>query len=77
LRLFYGALAPGGRMTVFQFAPHNPSRALMEWIANWYLIYRDEGQFRSVVKQADVPSPCASFGAEPLGVDLFVTAVKG
>jgi extracellular factor (EF) 3-hydroxypalmitic acid methyl ester biosynthesis protein len=76
LRLFYGTLAPGGRMTVFQFAPHNPSRALMEWIANWYLIYRDEAQFRSVVKLADIPSRCASFGAEPLGVDLFVTAIK-
>ena len=34
-------LAPGGRMVVFQFAPHNPTRAYMEWFANWYLTYRD------------------------------------
>ncbi len=76
LRLFYERLAPGGRMTVFQFAPHNPSRALMEWIGNWYLIYRDELQFRSVANRSAIPSSAMEFGAEPLGVDLFVTARK-
>ncbi len=77
LRLFYGALAAGGRMTVFQFASHNPSRALMEWIGNWYLIYREEAELRDVVEQAAIPSSAATFGAEPLGVDLYVTARKG
>ena len=76
LRLFYGALAPGGTMRVFQFAPHNPSRALMEWIGNWYLIYRDEQHFRRVATSAGLPAASTQFGAEPLGVDLLVTACK-
>jgi extracellular factor (EF) 3-hydroxypalmitic acid methyl ester biosynthesis protein len=75
LRHFFDQLAPGGRMTVFQFATHNPSRALMEWVGNWYLIYRDELQFRSVAAAA-LPPSATTFGAEPLGVDLFVTARK-
>jgi extracellular factor (EF) 3-hydroxypalmitic acid methyl ester biosynthesis protein len=76
LRLFYGALARGGHMTVFQFAPHNPSRALMEWIGNWYLIYRDDSQFRRVAASAGLPAAATAFGAEPFGVDLFVTVDK-
>lgn len=76
LRLFWRQLAPGGEMTVLQFAPHNPSRALMEWIGNWYLIYRDEEEFRQVVADSGIPGSCAEFGAEPLGVDLYVTARK-
>jgi extracellular factor (EF) 3-hydroxypalmitic acid methyl ester biosynthesis protein len=76
LRLFWQQLAPGGRMSVFQFAPHNPSRALMEWVGNWYLIYRDEQQLRRVTEAAGIPAAAATFGAEPLGADLYVSAVR-
>ncbi|MCI0357617.1 MAG: class I SAM-dependent methyltransferase [Planctomycetaceae bacterium] len=76
LGLFWEQLAPGGRMVVFQFALHNPSRALMEWIGNWYLIYRDDVQLRQVTERAGVPPEAASFGAEPLGADLYVSAVR-
>src|SRR5207249_2596458 len=37
LRGLHKQLAPSGRLTFFQFATHNPSRAYMEWLANWYL----------------------------------------
>jgi extracellular factor (EF) 3-hydroxypalmitic acid methyl ester biosynthesis protein len=77
LALFWRQLAPGGQMTVLQFAPHNPSRALMEWIGNWYLIYRNERQLRAVTTAAGIPGTAANFGAEPQGVDLYVTARKG
>jgi hypothetical protein len=63
-------------LSVMQFAPHNPSRALMEWIGNWQLIYRDESQLRQIVAAAGIPPAAARFGAEPLGVDLYVTATK-
>jgi extracellular factor (EF) 3-hydroxypalmitic acid methyl ester biosynthesis protein len=73
LRALDARLAPGGRLTVFQFAPHNPTRAYMEWIANWYLIYRDQAQLRAAVQAAGIPLSQAEFGAEPLGVDLYAT----
>jgi hypothetical protein len=76
LRLFWQCLVPGGRMMVFQFAPHNPSRALMEWIGNWYLIYRDRSELELMTAAAGIPREAATFGSEPLGVDLLVTAER-
>ncbi len=73
LGCLYAQLAPGGRMTIFQFAPHNPSRAYMEWFGNWYLTYRDEPHFHRVVQSAGLAGASATFGAEPLGIDLFAT----
>jgi hypothetical protein len=48
----------------------------MEWIGNWYLIYRTPDEFRRLVEGAGIPASAATYGAEPLGVDLFVTAVR-
>lgn len=76
LHTLYGQLAPSGRLTIFQFAPHNPTRAYMEWIANWYLIYRDAHELRRLVEQAALSAASAEYGAEPLGVDLFVTLTR-
>jgi extracellular factor (EF) 3-hydroxypalmitic acid methyl ester biosynthesis protein len=73
LRALEARLAPGGKLTVFQFAPHNPTRAYMEWLGNWYLTYRDANQLQSLVHSAGVPPAQVRFGAEPLGVDLFAT----
>jgi hypothetical protein len=76
LGTLYAQLAPGGRLTVFQFAPHDPTRAYMEWIGNWYLTYRDPAAFRACVNQANLPNAHLTFAAEPLGVDLFLTATS-
>jgi extracellular factor (EF) 3-hydroxypalmitic acid methyl ester biosynthesis protein len=76
IRTLYEQLAPGGCLTVFQFAPHNPTRAYMEWFANWYLTYRDEADFRRLVDSAGLSGASATFGAEPLGTDLYVTVTK-
>jgi hypothetical protein len=76
LAALYAQLAPGGRLVVFQFAPHNPSRAYMEWLANWYLLYRDAEQLHQVVAQAGLAGQVVEAGAEPLGVDLFIALQK-
>jgi extracellular factor (EF) 3-hydroxypalmitic acid methyl ester biosynthesis protein len=76
LGAFWQQLVPGGRMVVFQFAPHNSSRAFMEWVGNWYLIYRDASEWRQVVQSSSISPTACQFGAEELGVDLFVSAVK-
>lgn len=52
LKCFWSHLAADGEMLVFNFAPSNPSRAYMEWIGNWYLTYRDEGQVSALVHEA-------------------------
>jgi extracellular factor (EF) 3-hydroxypalmitic acid methyl ester biosynthesis protein len=73
LRCLYARLAPGGRLAVFQFAPHDPTRAYMEWIANWYLTYRDTEGLRRIVALARLADAQCTFGSEAEGVDLFVS----
>jgi SAM-dependent methyltransferase len=68
LRCLYEHLAPGGRLILFQFAPHNPTRAYMEWFGNWYLLYRDAEQLARLVAEAGLR---AEFGAEAEGIDLL------
>jgi hypothetical protein len=48
----------------------------MEWFGNWYLTYRNAADFRSVIASADLPNASIAFGAEPLGIDLFVTITR-
>jgi extracellular factor (EF) 3-hydroxypalmitic acid methyl ester biosynthesis protein len=76
IRCLYGQLAPGGRLIIFQFAPQNPSRAYMEWFGNWYLIYRDSAAFQMLIEQADLTDALIEFGAEPLGIDLYVQITR-
>jgi extracellular factor (EF) 3-hydroxypalmitic acid methyl ester biosynthesis protein len=76
LRALFNQLGDGGRLVVFQFAPHNPSRAYMEWLANWHLIYRDQAQLESLVTAAELPHGVASYGAESLGVDLYTLIAR-
>ena len=75
LRCLHDRLGPGGRLTAFQFAPHSSTRAYMEWLGNWYLLYRTEPQFREMIAAA-FPGRAAEFGAEPAGVDLYVTLTR-
>jgi len=74
LRTLYRSLSAGGRLVVFQFAPHNPTRGYMEWFGNWYLTYRSENQLRGLATAAGIPQSAAVYGAEPLGVILYLSA---
>ena len=74
LRAFWERLAPSGRIAVFQFAPHNPTRGYMEWFGNWYLIYRDRDQLADLAATAGIPESQIELGAEATGTDLFLIA---
>ncbi|HVC94980.1 MAG TPA: class I SAM-dependent methyltransferase [Pirellulales bacterium] len=76
LGLFWRHLAPGGMLLVGNFAPHCPTRAFMEWIGNWYLIYRRADELARLAEQAGIPAPCVRIGAERMGIDLFLCATK-
>jgi len=76
LSSLYRRLAPGGRLVVFQFAPHNPTRAYMEWFGNWYLTYRGDAEFQRLIESAHLPDAAIAFGTEALGIDLFAAIAK-
>jgi extracellular factor (EF) 3-hydroxypalmitic acid methyl ester biosynthesis protein len=74
LGLFWRQLAPGGLLLAGNFAPHNPTRAYMEWIGNWYLTYRTADEMQRLALRAGIPPERFSVRSERLGVDLFVAA---
>ena len=76
LRLFWGRLADGGVLMVGNFAPHNPTRAYMEWIGNWYLTYRTGRDLERLAMGAGISRDRLSVGSEVLGVDLMLIAQK-
>ncbi len=74
LQLMYQSLAPGGEMYAFNFGTNNPSRAYMEWIGNWYLIYRDRNQLADLATKAGISWQNYRIDAEPWKVNLFIHA---
>jgi hypothetical protein len=74
LHAFWRRLVAGGRMLIGNFAPHNPTRAYMEWIGNWYLTYRTAEQLSALALAAEIPADRFSVISDTSGVDLFLTA---
>jgi SAM-dependent methyltransferase len=71
LAQFWQALQPGGQILVFHFGPANASRAYMEWIGNWYLIYRDRAELHEIAAAAGIPRHAVSIGREATGASLY------
>jgi hypothetical protein len=76
LDLFWTRLRPGGRLLVGNFSPGHATRPYMEWVGNWYLIYRTREDLARLADQAGIPRGAYNLTAERLGIDLFLTAVK-
>ena len=74
LRFFWRRLGRQGTLLVGNFAPHHPTRAYMEWVGNWHLIYRTPGELARLALAAGTPEHSFTVAAEPLGIDLFLQA---
>src|SRR5262249_14195779 len=44
MNFLYGMVAPGGLLLSTNVSASNPSRSWMEYVLDWYLIYRDSAQ---------------------------------
>jgi len=73
---FWKLLSPGGEMMVFNFGPANTSRDYMEWIGNWYLIYRDAHTMMDLAMQARLGANTVTVAAEDTGANLYWQARK-
>jgi hypothetical protein len=74
LKTFWNHLAPSGNLLVFNFAPTNPSRAFMEWIGQWHLLYRDTATLARLAEQAGIDPSAFSIEAGPLGICPYIRA---
>ncbi|MCE9606194.1 MAG: class I SAM-dependent methyltransferase [Planctomycetia bacterium] len=76
LAMFWRGLRAGGTLLVGNFAPHCPTRAYMEWLGNWYLVYRTVEEFTLIADAAEIPAAQRRIGADRTGCDLFLVAEK-
>jgi extracellular factor (EF) 3-hydroxypalmitic acid methyl ester biosynthesis protein len=76
LKLFWNALRTDGTLMVGNFAPQNPTRAYMEWLGNWYLIYRDVADLDRLADAAGIPAAQRRIEPERTGCDLFLIASR-
>ena len=73
MNILYERLAPGGSLLATNVDPSNPMRNGMEDLLDWYLVYRDARQARTLKPQQASPE-AFSVVAEPTGVNIFVEA---
>jgi hypothetical protein len=76
LKFFAECLRGGGCLYVGNFAPHCQSQAYMEWIGNWYLLYRTAAELRSLAQSAGLDMSQVRVIAEPTGADLLLVYEK-
>ncbi len=73
LRRFRNYLKSGGEIVVGNFnQDHNPSRAYMEILGNWFLHHRTEQQLIDLAQKADFEHWQLSVNREPENVNLFL-----
>jgi hypothetical protein len=72
LAALYEAVAEGGCLAVGNVASHNPSRWMMEYYLDWFLIHRSRDDLLAFAG-ALAPSPTRiEVEGEPLGLNLFL-----
>jgi SAM-dependent methyltransferase len=70
LRKYFACLRPGGELVIGNFSTANPSRAYMELVGDWELLYRSSQTLAEIARRAG----CGSFhiGSEVEGINLFL-----
>ena len=52
LRKLHAAAKPGTQLFVANYVPDHPSRSAMEWLLDWWLVYRTESDLRRLIARA-------------------------
>ena len=68
-------LGPGGRMFLSNIARGNPFRPWIEYLADWWLIERDEADLRRLLAQAGFDVEQARISHDTTGLALIADAV--
>lgn len=72
LNVLYGALTEGGTLAIGNVALHNPSRYMMEYYLDWFLIHRTPEQLQAYGEALRPEASSVRIDAEPTGVNLFL-----
>lgn len=73
--IFYELLAPGGLLVATNVDSSNPSRAWMEHVLDWHLVYRDKAGFLQLAPQMADAADCTT-RSDATGVNIFLEVRK-
>ena len=74
--VLFDALVPGGLVAVGNVAAHNPSRWLMEYFSEWFLIHRTPAELLRLAADLRGSATRMTVDAEPTGVNLFLVIAR-
>jgi extracellular factor (EF) 3-hydroxypalmitic acid methyl ester biosynthesis protein len=73
LTILHRALAEGGTLLIGNVATHNPDRAQMEYIVEWFLHHRSPEQLYGLASGLKPEPRSIDVESEPTGLNLFLT----
>jgi len=76
LSTLYEALVPGGRLLVGNVARQNPSRWVMEYYLDWFLVHRSPEELVAAAEALEPRPQHIEVQSEPRGINLFLRIVK-
>jgi len=76
IALCWQRLESSGQMLIGNFSYACQARAYMEWIGNWYLIYRTPEDMQRLATAAGIPAECLTIESDPTGVNLLLHATR-
>ncbi len=77
LEMMSSLLAPGGVLLLTNLNQHNPWRALMEYVCDWYVIHRTGAQFQELCESpAERGLRTLELTQDPSGTNLFWAGQK-
>jgi len=72
----HARLRTGGRCILGNCHPRNPDRAVMDYVLDWRLIYRDESDMNRLFMASSFARSCSRVLFESEGINLFAECVK-
>ncbi len=76
LNYMHGLLKPGGRAIISSFHSDNPFKAFMDYIVDWRVTHRREGQIDEVFKLSKFQQPCSHIQLEATGIIILAECQK-
>lgn len=76
IRKYYNCLSEDGEMVISNFSTRNPSKKLMENVADWILNLRTESDLYRIASDAFIDKELVDIDKEPLGINLFLVIRK-
>jgi len=75
IKVLYGLVAPGGLLVITNVDPSSPSRGWMDFVVDWYLVYRNRESMLNLVSE-DIDPDLVEVETNGVGANIFLKIRK-